>query len=101
MTSNAMIETTDALAAVGNVHGISTTPVVVSLDRLAAIRDAVDLPIVLHGASGLPDTDIRIAIGHGVAKINVNPEVRRAATAVVRQKIRVFDGSQHLGESAS
>lgn len=119
----------DAMAvAVGNVHGIPTSPVALALDRLAEIRDAVDVPIVLHGASGLPDNDIRAAIGLGVAKINVNTEVRRAyldalrtslagsasddltrhfaaardaATAVVRQKIRVFDGSPHQGDSRS
>jgi Fructose-bisphosphate aldolase class-II len=47
----------DALAvAVGNVHGLTTTPVPLDLDRLAAIKAAVPVPLVLHGASGLPDS---------------------------------------------
>jgi tagatose 1,6-diphosphate aldolase GatY/KbaY len=69
----------DALAvAIGNVHGIPSRPVVLDFERLAQIRDRVDVPLVLHGASGLPDEDIRRAIVGGVAKINVNTELRRA-----------------------
>lgn len=111
----------DVLAvAVGNVHGVPKAPVTLSLDRLADIRDAVDVPLVLHGASGLPDEQVRAAIALGVAKINVNTEVRHAyltalrdslthcdsddltrhfsaareaATTVIRTKIRVFDCS--------
>jgi fructose-bisphosphate aldolase class II/tagatose 1,6-diphosphate aldolase GatY/KbaY len=105
--------------AVGNVHGIPPRPVHLDLDRLAELNEAVDIPIVLHGASGLSDAQIRAAIGLGVAKINVNTEVRRAyldalrtslsestgdgladhlsaarqaATVVIRHKIRLFDG---------
>ncbi|WP_320669473.1 class II fructose-bisphosphate aldolase [Patulibacter defluvii] len=69
----------DALAiAIGNVHGIPTRPVQLDFDRLAAIRERVEVPLVLHGASGLPDGDVARAIGLGVAKINVNTELRRA-----------------------
>ena len=53
----------DALAvAVGNVHGLTSTPVSLDLDRLAAIREAVPVPLVLHGASGLPDQQLSGAI---------------------------------------
>jgi tagatose 1,6-diphosphate aldolase GatY/KbaY len=69
----------DALAvAIGTVHGISTRPVKLDLDRLAAIRDRVELPLVLHGASGLPDAQLTQAVALGVAKVNVNTELRRA-----------------------
>ncbi|HEX7292136.1 MAG TPA: class II fructose-bisphosphate aldolase [Conexibacter sp.] len=69
----------DALAvAIGNVHGIPSAPVVLDFERLAAIRARVDVPLVLHGASGLPDDDVRRAIAGGVAKINVNTELRRS-----------------------
>lgn len=68
----------DALAvAVGNVHGFAPDAHL-HLERLAALRDAVPVPLVLHGASGLPDTEVREAIGRGVAKVNVNAELRRA-----------------------
>ena len=74
----------DALAvAVGNVHGLTSTPVSLDLDRLAAIRDAVPVPLVLHGASGLPDQQLSGAIQRGVAKININTELRQAYLAAV------------------
>jgi tagatose 1,6-diphosphate aldolase GatY/KbaY len=74
----------DALAvAVGNVHGLTTTPVSLDLERLAAIRDAVMVPLVLHGASGLPEEQLSGAIRCGVAKININTELRQAYLAAV------------------
>lgn len=69
----------DALAiAVGNVHGMTSQPVVLDLDRLAEIRARTTVPLVLHGASGTDAADIAAAIELGVAKINVNAEVRGA-----------------------
>lgn len=76
----------DALAvAIGNVHGIPTRPVALDFERLAAIRARVDVPLVLHGASGLPDADVQRAIGLGVAKVNVNAELRRAFRDALRE----------------
>ncbi|MFF1735982.1 ketose-bisphosphate aldolase [Streptomyces sp. NPDC058247] len=69
----------DALAvAVGNVHGFTATPVRLDLDRLAEIHKSVPVPLVLHGASGLPDEQLLGALERGVAKVNVNAELRRA-----------------------
>jgi len=69
----------DALAvAIGNVHGIPAEPVRLDLDLLAGIRERVSVPLVLHGASGLPDDEVTAAIDLGVAKINANTELRRA-----------------------
>lgn len=74
----------DALAvAVGNVHGLTSTPVSLDLNRLAEIRDAVSVPLVLHGASGLPDEQLTGAVDRGVAKININTELRQAYLAAV------------------
>ncbi len=69
----------DALAvAVGNVHGFTSVEPRIDLSRLEAIRDAAGIPLVLHGASGLgPETLLR-CVRRGVAKINVNTELRRA-----------------------
>ena len=67
----------DCLAvSIGNVHGRYAAAPVLDWDRLAAIRQRVDVPLSLHGASGLPDADIRRAIQLGVAKVNVNTELR-------------------------
>jgi tagatose 1,6-diphosphate aldolase GatY/KbaY len=69
----------DCLAvAVGNVHGhYSGTP---KLDwrRLEKIQGLSPVPLSLHGASGLPEEDLRRAVSLGVAKFNVNTELRAA-----------------------
>lgn len=76
----------DALAvAVGNVHGLTSTPMSLDLHRLAAIRSAVPVPLVLHGASGLPHQQLRAAIDCGVAKVNINTELRQAYLAAVQK----------------
>lgn len=69
----------DCLAvAVGNVHGLTKAPVELDLARLGEIRAACAVPLVLHGASGLPADTLRAAVRGGVAKVNVNTELRRA-----------------------
>ncbi|MEU6354681.1 class II fructose-bisphosphate aldolase [Streptomyces sp. NPDC047072] len=75
----------DALAvAVGNVHGFTKNPVHLDLQRLATIHQAVPVPLVLHGASGLPAEELQGALARGVAKVNVNAELRRAYLEAVR-----------------
>ncbi|MEU5095060.1 class II fructose-bisphosphate aldolase [Streptomyces sp. NPDC020996] len=75
----------DALAvAVGNVHGFTKDPVRLDLERLALIHEAVPVPLVLHGASGLPVGQLHGALARGVAKVNVNAELRRAYLEAVR-----------------
>jgi len=69
----------DALAAaVGTVHGFTTAPVQVDLGRIRAISSLAGIPFVLHGASGLSDPQLAAAVAAGVAKVNVNAELRRA-----------------------
>lgn len=69
----------DALAVcIGNVHGPYRGEPRLDFDRLAAIRQAVSVPLVLHGASGLPAGAVRTAIELGVCKFNVNTELREA-----------------------
>jgi ketose-bisphosphate aldolase len=78
----------DCLAvAVGNVHGhYSGTP---SLDweRLEEIRALVTSPLSLHGASGLPEADLRRAISSGIAKANVNTELRAAYFKCIEEEL--------------
>jgi ketose-bisphosphate aldolase len=69
----------DALAvAVGTVHGFTRVPVRLDLDRLQRIAAQNPTPLVLHGASGLPDADLQAAVAVGVVKVNINAELRRA-----------------------
>jgi len=69
----------DCLAvSIGNVHGAYAAPPQLDWQRLEQIRESVgDLPLSLHGASGLQADDLRRAIGLGICKVNVNTELRR------------------------
>ena len=69
----------DCLAvSIGNVHGTYRGPPRLDWDRLEAIRSAIATPLSLHGASGIPDEMVQRTIATGVAKINVNTELRSA-----------------------
>jgi fructose/tagatose bisphosphate aldolase len=69
----------DVLApAVGTVHGFTTRPVHVDLERLAAIAELTGVPQALHGASDLSNAALVAAVHAGVAKVNINAELRRA-----------------------
>jgi fructose-bisphosphate aldolase class II/tagatose 1,6-diphosphate aldolase GatY/KbaY len=82
----------DALAvAVGNVHGLTHDPVRLDLERLERVRERVEVPLVFHGASGLDETQLRDAIEHGVAKINVNTDVRAAFLNALRASLNATD----------
>jgi tagatose 1,6-diphosphate aldolase GatY/KbaY len=75
----------DLLAVcVGNVHGRYRSSPQLDLGRLAALRDAVSVPLVLHGASGLPVALVQRCIMLGVRKFNVNTELREAYIAVLK-----------------
>jgi ketose-bisphosphate aldolase len=78
----------DALAvSIGNAHGAYTALPRFDFDRLAAIRAAIDIPLVLHGGSGTPDDDIRTAIDLGMCKINIATELTAAVRAVLRDEL--------------
>lgn len=66
--------------AIGNVHGmlIDAEEPALHIDRLKDIATAVDVPLVLHGASGNTDEDLKGAIDNGIAVIHINTEIRKA-----------------------
>ena len=69
----------DSLAVcIGNVHGHYRGEPALDFARLERLRRGVSVPLVLHGASGLPAPMVRRAIELGVCKLNVNTEVRDA-----------------------
>ncbi|HEU5100893.1 MAG TPA: class II fructose-bisphosphate aldolase [Roseiflexaceae bacterium] len=69
----------DALAVcIGNVHGHYHGEPALDFARLERLRASVSVPLVLHGASGLPTPMVRRAIKLGVCKLNVNTEMRDA-----------------------
>ena len=70
----------DALAiAVGNAHGAYKLPPNLDFERIKAISEIVDVPLVLHGGSGLTDNDFRRAIDCGISKVNIFTDINVAA----------------------
>jgi fructose-bisphosphate aldolase, class II len=69
----------DALAiAIGTAHGVYKGEPKLDFPRLKKIRELTDVPIVLHGSSGVPDDAIRKAVELGVSKINIDTDIRQA-----------------------
>ena len=67
----------DSLAvAIGTAHGLYKGEAKLDLDRLAEIRDRVDVPLVLHGASDVPDEIVKKAISLGICKVNVATDLK-------------------------
>ncbi|MBC1499265.1 class II fructose-1,6-bisphosphate aldolase [Listeria weihenstephanensis] len=78
----------DALAAaLGSVHGNYQGEPVLGFREMAAIQDSIQIPLVLHGASGIPPHQIKRAITLGHAKINVNTECNKSWLTAIRQAL--------------
>jgi tagatose 1,6-diphosphate aldolase GatY/KbaY len=79
----------DSLAVgIGTAHGIYKGPPKLDIGRVADIRKRVDVPLVLHGASGLPDGSVRECVKNGICKVNYATELRIAYTAGVREALK-------------
>lgn len=90
----------DFLAAgIGNIHGVYPENWKgLDFTALAAIKDKVgDLPLVLHGGTGIPEEMIRKAISLGVAKINVNTECQIAFAKATRAYVEAGKDQQGKG----
>lgn len=67
----------DALAvAVGTVHGFYKSEPNIDFNRIATIRELVNLPLVLHGGTGVSNADLKRAIASGITKVNVGTELK-------------------------
>lgn len=88
--AKAFIEATgvDALAvAIGSAHGVYKRKPCLNLKRLQEIRSVVDVPLVLHGGSGLSDEDFRNAIREGIAKVNIFTDLCLAGERAMKKGI--------------
>ncbi len=76
----------DALAiAIGNAHGIYKGVPELDFECLAEIASVVDVPLVLHGSSGIPIPSLQKAITMGIRKVNINTEISTQAIKTARQ----------------
>ncbi len=106
----------DTLAvAVGTMHGIPVDPRIkkvlstlkehVDAKRLHAIHQKVKIPLVLHGASGVPDSQLRAAIKEGVAIFNIDTDLRVSFNKALRKNLKdnpqIYDPRKILGPATA
>lgn len=71
--------------AIGTAHGAYKGKPELDFERLSEISSLLDIPIVLHGSSGVPDEDIKEAVSRGICKVNIDTNIRQAFTRKCRQ----------------
>jgi fructose-bisphosphate aldolase, class II len=79
-----MTEIDSLAAAVGTIHGCKEQIAQLDIPRIEKIRDLTGVPLVLHGASGASDEEIRKGIAAGISKINIDTRIRMAFTKAAR-----------------
>lgn len=78
----------DSLAvSIGNAHGAYAAAPSLDFERLNKIRDAVTVPLVLHGGSDIPDGQLREAVKLGIRKVNIATEYERAFLGALRAAV--------------
>ncbi|WP_327142516.1 class II fructose-bisphosphate aldolase [Nocardia sp. NBC_01327] len=84
----------DALAvAVGSVHAMQTRAAQLDEELITRLAAALDIPLVLHGSSGVPDEGLRAAVRHGMVKINYGTRLNIALTEAVRIALAAAPGA--------
>lgn len=71
--------------AIGSAHGVYKQTPRLDLERLSAINDATDVPLVLHGGSGIPEDQLKVAFTRGINKFNVGTEYFQLYYAAVEE----------------
>ena len=94
----------DALAvAIGTAHGLYTKKPELNIHSLSKIAATTDIPLVLHGGSGLSDDDFRNCIANGISKINIftdnNLAAARAANEYYTDKMGAFELMPYIVEA--
>lgn len=86
---------TSLAVAIGTAHGFYAGTPVLDKERVSQIKELVSVPLVLHGASGLSDDDVRDCVRRGMCKVNFATELRAAYTdackKLLAEKPETFD----------
>ena len=86
---------TSLAVAIGTAHGFYASTPVLDKERVSEIKKVVSVPLVLHGASGLSDDDVRECVQRGMCKVNFATELRAAYTdagkKLLAEKPETFD----------
>jgi len=89
----------DSLAVgIGTAHGFYEGKPELNFKRLYEINEAIDIPLVLHGGTGIPEEDVRRAIKNGINKVNVGTQIRFAYLTAVQKEIALKGPITHTIE---
>ncbi|MEU1038605.1 class II fructose-bisphosphate aldolase [Streptomyces sp. NPDC005551] len=93
----------DALAvAIGSSHAMTTRTAALDHELLKRLAAALDVPLVLHGSSGVPDDELTAAVAGGIAKVNIGTALNLAMTGAIREFLAAHpeaaDSRTYLGE---
>ncbi len=90
---------TSLAVAIGTAHGIYKGEPKLDVERLSEIRKVVSIPLVLHGASGVPDEAVKECIRRGISKVNFATEIRIAFSNGIKEYLKndpdVFDPKKY------
>ena len=92
----------DSIApALGSVHGLYVGDPDLDFETMEKINESLDIPLVLHGGTGIPDEDIKKAISLGISKININTELQiawhEAVVNFIKEKPEEYDPRKVIG----
>lgn len=91
--------------AIGTAHGVYKGEPKLDLNRLSEVSAVVDVPLVLHGTSGVPDEQVRECIRRGICKVNYATDLRIAFTDGVKKAIAemptAYDPKKYLSVGRS
>lgn len=89
----------DSLAVgIGTAHGFYEGKPELNFKRLSEVNEAIDIPLVLHGGTGIPEEDVRRAIKNGINKVNVGTQIRFTYLSAVQKEIALKGPSTHTIE---
>jgi fructose-bisphosphate aldolase class II len=95
----------DALAvAVGSSHAMTDRTAELDTDLIAALRDSVPVPLVLHGSSGVPDAGLVAAVRAGMTKVNIATHLNQVFTRAMTERLEAsptVDTRKYLGAARS
>ena len=84
---------------VGTAHGVYAKKPVLNIGLISLLRRRLEIPLVLHGASGLEDAAVQECIARGISKVNFATELRQAYTKAVRalllEQLEAFDPKKY------
>ena len=93
----------DALAvAVGSSHAMTERTAELDTDLIAALRDSVPVPLVLHGSSGVPDAGLVAAVRAGMTKVNIATHLNQVFTRAMTERLELsptVDTRKYLGSA--